>query len=121
MDEYLQQEIRVMDGCSAAVLPAGMYEAKLADPHLQFLFMRSRRGQNEGGTNPARSNSVAFRVTPSLLQHQPGANRFTYLPHSHVVDHMYTDNTAQKFVGKGGTPPCLQYDIYVRRKPQLQV
>ena len=110
-----------MEGSSAAVLPVGMYEAKLADPHLKFLFSQSRHGNSDCGIKPARSNAVAFRVTPSLLQHESGSNRYNYLPHSHVVDNMYTDNTAQRFVGKGGAPPCLQYDIYVRRKPLLKV
>lgn len=121
MEAYLQQEIQIFDDQSAAILPIGMYEAKLADPRFTFLFSKCHCGDRDCGAKPSRSSAVAFRLAPTMLQHEPGINRYTYLPHSHVADNIYTDNTAQKYIGKGGMPPCLQYDIYVRRKPQLQV
>ena len=53
LEVQLQQDVRIEEGASAAVLPAGVYEAKLADPHLKFLFARSRHGDNDCDTGPA--------------------------------------------------------------------
>lgn len=114
----------LIDGSDAAELPSGLYEAKLTDPHLQFLFLNCHHRNSPFSTHPAPSGSISFRVTakPTAAQHEPGSNRFNYLPHTHTVDHIYTDNTARAFVGQGGaTGQYVAYDIYTRRKPRLQV
>jgi hypothetical protein len=111
-----------LEGSHAAELPLGVYEAKLKDPHLQFLFLHHRAGQHQIRLPPASQNAVSFRIMPADSAHQAGVNRFNFLPHSHAVDKMYTDNSAQAFVGQGGDSDAfVAYNIYTRRKPLLEV
>lgn len=123
-EEILRTLWPLIDGSHASELPSGLYEAKLTEPHLQFLFLNCHHRNSPYSTHPARSGSISFRVvsTPGATQHEPCSNRFNYLPHTHTVDHIYTDNTARAFVGQGGaTGQYVAYDIYTRRKPRLQV
>ena len=110
------------DGSHVAELPEGCYEASLTDPHLQFVFLHHHTHQQPLNTPPASPGAISFRVTAANANHAPGENRFNYLPHSHAVNKIYTDNTAQAFVGQGSTSDTVfAYDIYTRRRPQLVV
>jgi hypothetical protein len=123
-EEILRSFWPYEDGSHAAELPSGLYEAKLINPHLQFLFLHCHHRSSPHSTHPAPRGSISFQITakPGATQHEPGSNRFNYLPHTHNVDQIYTDNTARAFVGQGGaTGQYVAYDIYTRRKPRLQV
>jgi hypothetical protein len=112
------------DGSHAAELPSGLYEAKLNNSHLQFLFLHCHHRNNPHSAPPGSPGSISFQITakPGATQYEPRSNRFNYLPHAHTVDQIYTDNTARAFVGQGGaTGQYVAYDIYTRRKPRLQV
>jgi hypothetical protein len=114
-------------GAAAVALPIGDYVASLTDPQLQVLFVSQQRSSHSAQhckLSTVDAESVAFRVTESLPQPPATLNRFNYLPHSHTVDDIYTDNTARAFVGRGGaanltTMHC--HDIYTRRRPRIWV
>jgi hypothetical protein len=108
-------------------LPVGDYEATLTDPQLQILFVSHRRSCNTPQhcePSTMDTETVAFRVTGTIPLPPPTLNRFNYLPHSHTVDDIYTDNTARAFVGRGGAAALTTmhcHDIYMRRRPRTWV
>jgi hypothetical protein len=115
----------VVPGSSGALLPAAVYEASLTDDCLQVLFVSCRQqheGPEECEPAAAVGSAIRFRVTEAMQPQSPGANRFNFLPHSHNVADVYTDNTARAFVSRGGAlTSCLTYEVYTRRRPAARV
>ena len=119
--------IDVQTGVSAVLLPAGEYEAAVADPQLKVMFVSEQGHAGAAQRCPLHvdaGDTVCFRVSPTAPH--PGAtmNRFDYLPHSLTVDDIYTDNTACAFVAKGGSGQLTTgrcFDVYTRRRPRTWV
>ena len=110
-----------LGGCSVA-LSAGVYEAYIADPSLMVMLVVCRQSGMPAVEQWPRAGAAVAQLCIADASSAPaslGGNRYEY---GGCADEMYTDNTAGAFVPRSTAPPeRTVYEVYVRRRPRIQV